>query len=60
MDIQLIVATVVNTFSWKHALGWVANMLGKSGAPGDLVRVGYRNTPRESVGIIIESCGWEE
>ncbi len=45
IDLQLIVATVVNSASRSTALSWVARLLERTGCPKDVVEVARRREP---------------
>lgn len=47
LDVRLVLATALNVVSRRRALGWVANLLARSGADTTVVTVARRRAPLE-------------
>jgi hypothetical protein len=45
IDVRLILVTIVNSFSRRLALGWVAALLRQTGAHPQLVEIARRSSP---------------
>ena len=45
VDLQLVLATLLNAIARQRALQWVSALLSSSGAPDELVRISLRREP---------------